>query len=62
MTVAEVLVELRAKKPEAAELYNMFVTEANDELIGTFNLTRSCCFRARCECKSDNEIRTGLPV
>jgi Mg/Co/Ni transporter MgtE len=38
MTVAEVLVELRAKKPEAAELYNMFVTESNDELIGTFNL------------------------
>jgi sporulation protein YlmC with PRC-barrel domain len=37
-TVAEVLVELRAKKPEAAELYNMFVTEQNDELIGTFNL------------------------
>jgi CBS domain-containing protein len=37
-TVAEVLVELRAKKPEAAELYNMFVTESNDELIGTFNL------------------------
>ena len=38
MSVAEVLVELRAKKPEAAELYNMFVTESNDELIGTFNL------------------------
>jgi Mg/Co/Ni transporter MgtE len=37
-TVAEVLVELRAKKPEAAELYNMFVTEQNDELVGTFNL------------------------
>jgi magnesium transporter len=37
-TVAEVLVELRAKKPESAELYNMFVTELNDELIGTFNL------------------------
>jgi magnesium transporter len=37
-TVEEVLVELRAKKPEAAELYNMFVTESNDELIGTFNL------------------------
>jgi Mg/Co/Ni transporter MgtE len=38
MTVAEVLVELRSKKPESAELYNMFVTESNDELIGTFNL------------------------
>jgi CBS domain-containing protein len=38
MTVSEVLVELRAKKPESAELYNMFVIEANDELIGSFNL------------------------
>jgi len=38
LTVAEVLVELRANKPEASELYNMFVTESNDELIGTFNL------------------------
>jgi magnesium transporter len=38
MSVAEVLVELRAKKPESAELYSMFVTEANEELIGTFNL------------------------
>jgi magnesium transporter len=38
LTVAEVLVELRSKKPEAAELYNMFVTESNEELIGTFNL------------------------
>ena len=37
-TVAEVLVELRAQKPESAELYNMFVVESNDELIGTFNL------------------------
>ncbi len=38
MIVAEVLVELRARKPEAEELYNMFVTESNNELIGTFNL------------------------
>lgn len=38
MTVAEVLVELRSKKPEAVELYNLFVTEQNDELIGSFNL------------------------
>ena len=38
MTVAEVLVELRAKKPESAELYNMFVIEDNEELIGSFNL------------------------
>jgi magnesium transporter len=37
-TVAEVLVELRSKKPESAELYNMFVTKSDDELIGTFNL------------------------
>jgi magnesium transporter len=37
-TVEEVLIELRLKKPESAELYNMFVTESNDELIGTFNL------------------------
>lgn len=37
-TVEQVLQELRNKKPEAAELYNLFVTEANDELIGTFNL------------------------
>lgn len=37
-TVEEVLIELRAKKPEDAELYNMFVTEADDELIGTFTL------------------------
>jgi magnesium transporter len=38
MTVAEVLVELRAKKPESVELYNMFVVEDNEELIGSFNL------------------------
>jgi CBS domain-containing protein len=37
-TVEEVLIELRLKKPESAELYNMFVIESNDELIGTFNL------------------------
>jgi magnesium transporter len=37
-TVAEVLIELRSKKPESVDLYNMFVTESNDELIGTFNL------------------------
>jgi magnesium transporter len=37
-TVEEVLKEMRIKKPEPAELYNMFVTESNDELIGTFNL------------------------
>jgi magnesium transporter len=37
-TVEEVIAELRAKKPEPAELYNMFVTEADDKLIGSFNL------------------------
>jgi len=37
-TVAEVLVELRSKKPESAELYNMFVIKSDDELIGSFNL------------------------
>ena len=38
ITVEEVINELRFKKPEAVELYNLFVTETNDELIGTFNL------------------------
>jgi magnesium transporter len=37
-TVAEILVELRAKKPEDDELYNMFVTVPEDKLIGTFTL------------------------
>ncbi len=37
-TVEEVLRELRTRKPEAAELYNLFVTEKDDKLIGTFNL------------------------
>jgi magnesium transporter len=37
-TVEEVLQELRLKKPEAPELYNMFVTEKDDKLVGTFNL------------------------
>jgi Mg/Co/Ni transporter MgtE len=37
-TVDEVISELRTKKPESAELYNLFVTETNDELIGTFTL------------------------
>lgn len=38
ITVDEVIRELRFKKPEPSELYNLFVTEENDELIGTFNL------------------------
>jgi magnesium transporter len=37
-TVDEVIKELRTKKPESAELYNLFVTETNDKLIGTFTL------------------------
>jgi len=37
-TVEEVLNELRIKKPESSELYNLFVVESDDKLIGTFNL------------------------
>ena len=37
-TVEEVMVELRAKKPESAELYQLFVTNENDELLATFGL------------------------
>ncbi|MBI5010363.1 MAG: magnesium transporter, partial [Bacteroidia bacterium] len=37
-TVEAVIEELRIKKPEPSELYNLFVTEKNDELIG-------CMFR-----------------
>ena len=37
-SVDDVLKELRIKKPEQAELYNLFVTESNEELIGTFTL------------------------
>ncbi|MCU0474272.1 MAG: CBS domain-containing protein [Bacteroidales bacterium] len=37
-TVEEVLRELRIKKPESSELYNLFVVEKDDKLIGTFNL------------------------
>jgi magnesium transporter len=37
-TVEDVLKELRQRKPEPAELYNLFVTEGNDKLIGTFDL------------------------
>jgi magnesium transporter len=36
--VREVIDELRVKKPESVELYNLFVTESSDELIGTFTL------------------------
>jgi magnesium transporter len=37
-TVEDIFRELRIRKPEQAELYNMFVTEKEDKLIGTFNL------------------------
>jgi Mg/Co/Ni transporter MgtE len=38
LTVEDVISELRNKKPETAELYNLFVTKNNEELVGTFNL------------------------
>ncbi|HVN57047.1 MAG TPA: CBS domain-containing protein [Bacteroidales bacterium] len=37
-TVDDILRELREKKPEQAELYNLFVTDSDDELIGSFTL------------------------
>ncbi len=37
-TVEDVIKEIRTRKPEAVELYNLFVTDANDELIGFFTL------------------------
>ncbi len=37
-TVDDVIKEIRHRKPEAVELYNLFVTDANDELIGFFTL------------------------
>ena len=38
LTVDDVINELRIKKPEPSELYALFVTEKNDELVGTFDL------------------------
>jgi magnesium transporter len=38
VTVQKVIEELRIRKPESAELYNLFVTEADDKLVGTFTL------------------------
>jgi Mg/Co/Ni transporter MgtE len=38
LTVDDVIRELRIKKPEPSELYTLFVTEKNDELVGTFDL------------------------
>lgn len=37
-TVEDVINDIRHRKPEAVELYNLFVTDANDELIGFFTL------------------------
>jgi Mg/Co/Ni transporter MgtE len=37
-TVEDVIKEFRDKKPEAAELYNLFVTDDQEELIATFSL------------------------
>jgi Mg/Co/Ni transporter MgtE len=37
-TVEDVIRELRTRKPEAVELYNLFVTDTKDELIGFFSL------------------------
>jgi Mg/Co/Ni transporter MgtE len=38
LTVDEVIKVLRIKKPEPSELYTLFVTKKNDELVGTFDL------------------------
>jgi len=37
-TVEDVIKEIRHRKPEAVELYNLFVTDTKDELIGFFTL------------------------
>ena len=37
-TVDEVIHDLRVRKPEKDELYNLFVTDNHDRLIGTFTL------------------------
>lgn len=37
-TVEDVIREIRTRKPEAVELYNLFVTDAKEELIGFFTL------------------------
>ncbi len=37
-TVEDVIREIRHRKPEAVELYNLFVTDTKDELIGFFTL------------------------
>jgi len=37
-TVEDVIRELRTRKPEAVELYNLFVTDTKEELVGFFTL------------------------
>ena len=37
-TIEDVLSDLRNKKPEAAELYNLFVVDNKEELLGSFTL------------------------
>lgn len=37
-SIEEVISELRNRQPEAEELFSLFVTNENDELIGTFSL------------------------
>jgi len=37
-TVEDVIKELRTRKPEAVELYNLFVTDTKEELVGFFTL------------------------
>ena len=37
-TAQEIIEELRSKKPEAEELYNLFVTNDENELVATFSL------------------------
>lgn len=37
-TVEDVIKELRNRKPEAVELYNLFVTDTKEELVGFFTL------------------------
>jgi CBS domain-containing protein/flagellar motility protein MotE (MotC chaperone)/sporulation protein YlmC with PRC-barrel domain len=38
MTIEEVLIELRAKKPEFETLYNLFVIDENEILLATFSI------------------------
>ena len=47
------------KKPEPSELYTLFVTEKNDELIGTFDLRDLVVAQPE---TTVNEIMTTEPV